>query len=37
MRHAVEEPKVLRPAHTQGIYVFCVDLRTNSGYYPIQH
>ena len=22
---------------TQCIYVFCVDLRTNSGYFPIQH
>jgi len=22
---------------TQGIYVFCVDLRTNSDYFPIQH
>jgi len=21
----------------QCIYVFCVDLRTNSGYFPIQH
>jgi len=21
----------------QGIYVFCVDLRTNSDYFPIQH
>jgi hypothetical protein len=23
--------------HTQCIYVFCVDLRTNSGYFRIQH
>jgi len=23
--------------HPQCIYVFCVDLRTNSGYFPIQH
>jgi len=22
---------------TQCIYVFCVDLRTNSDYFPIQH
>ena len=22
---------------TQRIYVFCVDLRTNSDYFPIQH
>jgi len=22
---------------TQYIYVFCVDLRTNSDYFPIQH
>ena len=22
---------------TQCIYVFCVDLRTNSNYFPIQH
>jgi len=22
---------------TQGIYVFCVDLRTNSHYFPTQH
>jgi hypothetical protein len=22
---------------TQCVYVFCVDLRTNSGYFPIQH
>ena len=22
---------------TQGIYVFCVDLRTNNDYFPIQH
>jgi len=22
---------------TQSIYVFCVDLRTNSDYFPIQH
>ena len=22
---------------TQSIYVFCVDLRTNSQYFPIQH
>jgi len=22
---------------TQFIYVFCVDLRTNSDYFPIQH
>ena len=22
---------------TQSIYVFCVDLRTNSHYFPIQH
>jgi hypothetical protein len=22
---------------TQCIYVFCVDLRTNSAYFPIQH
>jgi len=22
---------------TQCIFVFCVDLRTNSGYFPIQH
>jgi len=22
---------------THCIYVFCVDLRTNSGYFPIQH
>jgi hypothetical protein len=22
---------------TQGIYVFCVNLRTNSDYFPIQH
>ena len=22
---------------TRCIYVFCVDLRTNSGYFPIQH
>ena len=22
---------------TQDIYVFCVDLRTNSDYFPIQH
>jgi len=23
--------------HRQCIYVFCVDLRTNSDYFPIQH
>jgi hypothetical protein len=23
--------------HTQCIYVFCLDLRTNSDYFPIQH
>ena len=23
--------------HTERIYVFCVDLRTNSDYFPIQH
>jgi hypothetical protein len=22
---------------TQSVYVFCVDLRTNSDYFPIQH
>jgi len=22
---------------THGIYVFCLDLRTNSDYFPIQH
>ena len=27
---------MLRSAHTDCIYVFCVDLRTNSDYFPIQ-
>ena len=26
-----------RSVHTDCIYVFCVDLRTNSDYFPIQH
>ena len=30
------EPKTLLIFHTS-IYVFCVDLRTNSDYLPIQH
>jgi len=28
---------ILRSAHTHCIYVFCVDLTTNSHYFPIQH
>jgi hypothetical protein len=28
---------ILSSAHTQCIYVFCVDLGTNSDYFPIQH
>jgi hypothetical protein len=28
---------IVRSAHTQCIYMFCVDLRTNSDYFPIQH
>ena len=30
----IQQPYVL-PTHC--IYVFCVDLRTNSDYFPIQH
>jgi hypothetical protein len=26
---------ILHSAHT--VYVFCVDLRTNSDYFPVQH
>jgi hypothetical protein len=28
--------QILRSAHTV-YFVFCVDLRTNSDYFPIQH
>jgi len=28
---------ILRSAHTHCIYVFYMDLRTNSDYFPIQH
>ena len=28
---------ILRSAHTVFLCVFCVDLRTNSDYFPIQH
>ena len=28
---------ILRSAHTDRIYVFCVEFRTNSYYFPIQH
>jgi hypothetical protein len=31
------EIKKFHPLPTQWIYVFCVDLRTNSDYFPIQH
>jgi hypothetical protein len=30
-------PPDLAVPSTQCIYVFCVDLRTNSDYFPIQH
>ena len=33
----VYRSKLLRSAHTVCIYVFCVDLRTNSDYFPVQH
>jgi hypothetical protein len=32
-RHSI----ILRSAHTECICVFCVDLKTNSDYFPIQH
>jgi hypothetical protein len=32
--HQVENAEILP---TQCIYVFCVDLSTNSDYFPIQH
>jgi hypothetical protein len=32
-----ERAKKLNVLPTQCIYVFCVDLRTNSDYFPIQH
>jgi hypothetical protein len=35
-RTAVTRSWILRFAHTV-MYVFCVDLRTNSDYFPIQH
>jgi hypothetical protein len=34
--HQVELPEILRSAHTV-YYVFRVDLRKNSDYFPIQH
>ena len=33
--HELWDPAVL--SYEQCIYVFCVDLRTNSDYFPIQH
>jgi hypothetical protein len=36
LRNFANAPKIyILP--TQGVYVFCVDLRTNSEYFPIQH
>ena len=36
MYHQVEHSAILRSGHTV-YYVFYVDLRTNSDYFPIQH
>jgi len=36
MYHQVYDSQILHSA-TEHIYVFCVDLRTNSDYFAIQH
>ena len=37
MYHQVQHSAILRSYHTDCIYVFCVDLRTNNDYFPIQN
>jgi len=35
MYHQVQQPQI--PCSANKIYLFCMDLRTNSDYFPIQH
>jgi hypothetical protein len=37
MYHQLKHSQILRSAHTVHLCVFCVDLRTNSDYFSIQH
>jgi len=32
-----EQQQTVFDPHIEAIYVFCVDLRTNSDYFPTQH